>query len=58
MIGTSQCDLLLSRKTASSSGEYHCSPVAGLTGSIAPGMSFHRKCWNVRTAAVSIGYLL
>jgi hypothetical protein len=21
-----------------------------------PGMSFHRKCWNVRTPRVSIGY--
>ncbi|BDZ60083.1 hypothetical protein GCM10025872_37400 [Barrientosiimonas endolithica] len=34
------------------------SGVAGSSGSRAPGMSFHRKFWKVRTRAVSMGYLL
>ncbi len=58
VIGTSQCDLLESRKTACSSGEYQSAGagVAGLSGSFAPGMSFHRKCWKVRTSSVAMGY--
>ena len=31
--------------------------VAGSSGSSAPGMSFHRKFWNVRTFSVWIGCL-
>ena len=34
---------------------YHDAPVAGSIGSSAPGMSFHRKCWNVRAPSASIG---
>ena len=56
--GTSQCDLLDRRNTSSSAGEYQSAGAAvfGSSGSSAPGMSFQRKCWNVRTASASIGY--
>src|SRR5687768_17949860 len=55
-IGTSQWLFDDRRTTASSSGEYHDSPVVGSTGSRAPGMSAQRNVWNVRTLPVSIGY--
>ena len=60
LIGTSQCDLLESRKTSSSAGEYQScgAAVAGSSGSSAPGMSSHRKFWNVRMSSSWIGYLL
>ena len=56
--GRSKWDFEDSRTTSSSSGEYQSagSGVAGSSGSSAPGMSFHRKCWKVRTRAVSMGY--
>ena len=56
-IGRSQCDLLESRKTSSSAGEYQSAGagVAGSSGSIAPGMSFQRNFWKVRTLWKSIG---
>ena len=57
--GMSQCDLLDSRNFSSSAGEYQSagSGVAGLSGSRAAGMSFHRKCWKVRTRSALIGCL-
>ena len=55
-IGTSQWLFEESRKTASSGGRV---PAAGcrsrVDGQRAPGMSLHRKCWNVRTCRSSIG---
>ena len=58
LIGRSQWDLLDSRKTSSSAGEYQSAgvDVAGSSGSIAPGMSFQRKCWKVRMSRYLIGY--
>jgi hypothetical protein len=56
--GTSQKLLEARRKTASSSGEYQSfgAGVFGSSGSRAPGMSFQRKVWKVRTWSVRIGY--
>ena len=56
-IGRSQCDLLESRTWSSSAGEYQSAgaAVAGSSGSSAPGMSFQRNVWKVRTLWVSIG---
>ena len=57
--GTSQKFLEERRNTSSSSGEYQSagSGVAGSSGRRAPGMSFHRKVWKVRTSSYRIGYL-
>ncbi len=57
-IGRSQWLLEDSRTTASSAGEYQSAGavVGGSSGSSAPGMSFQRKFWNVRTSSRSIGY--
>ncbi len=55
-IGTSQWDFEERRNTSSSAGEYHGVP-GGSSGSSAPGMSFHKKFWNVRMPEKSIGYL-
>ena len=43
----------------SSAGEYQSAGAAvfGSSGRSAPGMSFQRKFWNVRTPLVSIGCL-
>jgi hypothetical protein len=48
-----------SRKTASSAALYQSAgaAVAGSSGRIAPGMSFHRNFWKVRTWPVRIGYI-
>jgi hypothetical protein len=47
------------RNTSSSAAEYQSrgSGVAASSGRRAPGMSFHRKVWKVRTSSWRIGCL-